>query len=228
MKYKVLLSACFLGLVALFFGAAATQATPEKIQMVVNKTEPLSTKAFEERFRIAQVTAAPTSSAVSINPPSGSGSTEIKTTIHGGSLASSIIEWFTVAFGGLLSVMGAAIAYKILEFFGVKVTDQQKQQLQAIIVNGINASSARFQDILKNNAKLDIEVRNQIIADAVEYAQKHGGATIKALGLDPNSGEAVEAIRARIETALADPATPTTIGNTPDVVAKVNMNGPVT
>jgi hypothetical protein len=43
----------------------------------------------------------------------------------------------------------------------------------------------------------------------VAYVQDHGADAIKTLGLDPQSGAAVEAIKARIETAIADPTIPT-------------------
>jgi len=59
------------------------------------------------------------------------------------------------------------------------------------------------------------EVKNQTILDAVTYAQQHGGEIIKALGLDPQSGEAIQAINARIQTALNDPKQPTPEAITP-------------
>ena len=51
--------------------------------------------------------------------------------------------------------------------------------------------------------------QDAIVAQAVAYTQEHGAETIKALGLDPQSGAAVEAIKAHIETAIADPMVPT-------------------
>jgi hypothetical protein len=52
-------------------------------------------------------------------------------------------------------------------------------------------------------------VKSQVISDAIAYTQEHGKDTIKALGLDASDPKAVEAIRARIQTAIIDPLTPT-------------------
>lgn len=61
----------------------------------------------------------------------------------------------------------------------------------------------------KLRGKATIDVKNEVALRALEYAQTHGAETIKALGLAPNGGQAIEAIKARIEAAIADPATPT-------------------
>ncbi len=66
---------------------------------------------------------------------------------------------------------------------------------------------------------MDISVQNQVIQDAVAYTQTHAAETIKALGLDPESGQAVQAIRARIATAIVDPSTPTNPVITPAATA---------
>jgi hypothetical protein len=48
-----------------------------------------------------------------------------------------------------------------------------------------------------------------VVASTVAYVQDHGADTLKKLGIDPNSNIAVDAIKARIETAINDPAAPT-------------------
>lgn len=137
------------------------------------------------------------------------------TVVSGGNLAADLIEWLKVAFG---TTIGAAVLWGIsrgLTLMGIKATDLQKAQLQAIIVNGLNAGAAKAQASLRDNRALDISSKNQIVNEAIAYAQAHGAETIKALGMDPKSGDAVEAIKARIETALNDPAAPTPPAITP-------------
>jgi len=82
-----------------------------------------------------------------------------------------------------------------------------RQRLQDMIVNGLNAGAAAAADKLKDKGQ--IEVKNEVVAKAVDYVQAHGADTLKQLGIDPASSSAVEAIKARIETAINDPATPT-------------------
>lgn len=206
-------------LTAAFVGVAAVQSAQEK---TISKSDRLplhGTSTFEKRFHYQYAQATVASPTVTIAPQPG---TEIKTTVQGGTIAANIIEWLTVAFGSVIATLAAAIAVKVLNYFGVKTTDVQKAQLQSIIVNGINAAATKAKTQLADNRDLDITVKNQIVADAISYTQRHAAETIKALGLDPQSGEAVEAIRARIETAIADPAAPTVIGAQPGVVAKVD------
>jgi len=135
------------------------------------------------------------------------------TTISIGTIASEILTWFAVAFvptlGGILALWWA----RLMKLSGIQVTDAMKSQLQGIIVNGLNSAAASNAERLRG--KDSITVKNAIVADAIKYAQTHGAETIKALGLDPQSGEAVQAIKARIETAITDPATPTPAVITP-------------
>lgn len=136
-------------------------------------------------------------------------------TVSGGDLAAQIIEWLEVGFGGVIGTVATALIYRALNYVGIQVTDGQKAQLQSIVVNGINAAASKAAVSLKNNSALDVNVKNAIVVDAVKYVQEHAGDTIRALGLDPKSGQAVEAIRARIATAIADPNTPTDPAITP-------------
>jgi hypothetical protein len=151
------------------------------------------------------------------------------TVVKGGDLAAQIIQWLQIAFGSTAGIAFLWIATKGLSYIGIKITAENKAQLQGIIINGINAAAAKAETQLKNNPNLDINVKNQIIGDAIAYAQDHGAETIKALGLDPQSGEAVQAINARIQTALNDPTVPTPAAITPPTglpqVNKVIVNG---
>jgi hypothetical protein len=151
------------------------------------------------------------------------------TVVKGGDLAAQIISWLQVAFGGTIGTVALYIFVRGLNYIGIKITEENKSQLQGIIVNGINAAAAKAETQLRGNPNLDINVKSQIIADAVGYAQDHGAEVIRALGLDPKSGEAVEAINARIQTALNDPTVPTPATITPATgmpqVSKVIVNG---
>jgi hypothetical protein len=90
---------------------------------------------------------------------------------------------------------------------GIQGTELLSDKLDRILLNGINSGAA----VVTTNmaGKGQIEIKNAVVAEAVAYTQAHGADTIKQLGLDPNSGAAVEAIKARIETAIADPKVPT-------------------
>lgn len=185
--------------------------------------QPAFLQTVQESKHDKNIVLAQAPAKVTTETPAG---TTTVTTVKGGTIAASIIEWMQVAFGGVIGAGVLAGIVKGLQWMGIQVTTQMKGQLQAIIINGINDAAAKAQVALKSSDKLDIQVKNQIIADAVDYTQRHAPDTIKALGLDPKSGEAVEAIRARIETALNDPTTPTPAEITP-LTGQPQVNGVV-
>lgn len=166
---------------------------------------------------------APTVQSVPTQTPS----TQITTTapvssdtkISVGTLAGEVLTWVAAAFS---VPIGGLIVFWLQRLFvltGIQVTGAMREQLQKIVVNGLNAAAANNADRMKGRGQ--IEIKNAVVADAVKYTQVHAGETIKALGLDPQSGAAVEAIKARIETAITDPATPTPAAVTPASQLKV-------
>jgi hypothetical protein len=201
-KYTLIAAA-----VAVVAAVGAAFAAPQAMKTL----EPAAT--FEQRFDAvqAQVTTVPKDTTrIDTSAPVTS-----TTVVKGGNLAAQILEWFQVAFGGAIAAAVLVLISKIFSWFGIQTTDLQRTQLQQVVVNGLNAAAAKAEVSLRDNRALDINVKGQIMQDAVQYTQDHASETIKALGLDPKSGDAVEAIRARIETALNDPNTPTPPAITP-------------
>lgn len=131
------------------------------------------------------------------------------TTVNGGDLAAQVIEWLEAVFGTIIAGVGTLLIVKVRAYFGILTTDAQKAQLQLLAVNGVNAAASKAEDALRANPNLSVDIKNAVVQDAVAYVQAHGADTIKALGLDPKSGDAVDAIKARVATALNSSTTPT-------------------
>lgn len=131
------------------------------------------------------------------------------TTVSGGDLAAQFIEWLKIAFGTIIAGLFSLLIVKIRAYFGLITTDAQKAALQAIAVNGVNSAALKAETALRDNPNLTFNVKDAVVADAVSYVQAHGADTIKALGLDANSGDAVDAIKARVATAMNGKETPT-------------------
>lgn len=129
------------------------------------------------------------------------------TTIDVGTYAGQALMWVASVFGTTIGGALTLLIMRMLKNAGIAGSDLLRQRLQEVIVNGLNLGAKQASDALQGRAQ--VEVHNAIVASAVTYAQAHGVEAIKALGLDPTSPEAVEAIKARIETAIADPAAPT-------------------
>lgn len=151
----------------------------------------------------------------------------VTTTVKGGTLAADVLQWIQVA---LLPTVGAAIIGLILRgmsLLGIATTSQQSDQLKKIAVEGLNSAFSTLEGRLRSDPRLDVHVKGQIMADAIAYTQEHAKETLSAMGLDPKSGKAVDAIRAKIETALNDPRIPTPDAITPDSAKVPNVNGVV-
>jgi len=151
----------------------------------------------------AQEAAAP----VTQNTVTTTGPVNSATTISVGTLASQVLTWAAAAFVVPVGAVLTGWLVRLFRLAGVQVASAMETQLQSSVVNGLNAAAANLSGNLVG--KGSIAVKSAIVADAVKYVQDHRADTIQALGLDPKSGAAVEAIKARIETAIADPAQPT-------------------
>ena len=156
---------------------------------------------------------------VTQNTVSTTGPVTSDTTISVGTLAGQVLTWAVTAFGSLLATIFATWGYRLIQLTGVQLTDAARARLQEIILNGLNEGAKT--EAANLDGKDQVAVKDAIVAKAVTYAQAHGADTIKQLGLDPTSGIAVEAIKARIETAINDPtvATPAVL-DAPGVAPK--------
>ena len=141
----------------------------------------------------------------------------------------SIGTWIADLLGGLTAIFGSVIATFITKWViavakkaGVDATQAMSDRLDQIIENGLHAGAINLGHDL--TGKLNVQVKNDVIASSVTYAQTHGADTIKSIsGLDINDPKTVEALQARAAKALS------TIG--PDAVlaaeptAVVNVKG---
>ena len=125
---------------------------------------------------------------------------------------------FGDAFGNILltvaSAFGVAIATALTNYAirlakkaGLENADLLRDQLDKIILNGINqGASAAAQGAA---GKASVDIKSATVASAIDYAQTQGAVIIKQLGEDPNSEKVITALKARIESAIVDPSVPT-------------------
>ncbi len=157
---------------------------------------------------VAQATPAPPPAAATTqNTVTTTGPVSSETKISVGTIAGEVLTWIAAAFSAPIGGLLVLWLYRLFKFAGIQATDALRARLQEIVVNGLNAGATAVSERLRGKGQ--VEVKNAVVASAVLYAQDHGAETIKALGLDPKSGAAIEAIKARIETAIADPIMPT-------------------
>lgn len=125
-----------------------------------------------------------------------------KTTVAFGDYAGAITMWMLPILLPLLAGFATDLYVKMRTRLGLQTSDAQRAQFQQIVENGVALGAHDAKASL--SGKLTFEVKNQIMASAVDYAKNHGVDTLKAIGVDPSSPEAEQAIRARAAKMLAD------------------------
>lgn len=170
-----------------------------------------------DAWHVAQVVTAPAPTTAAPVTVTTTGPVETKISV--GTLASDLLTWVVLAFSGPIGGIVVWILVRVLKKLGIEATDALRVRLQELVVNGLNIGAREVERRLAGRGQ--VEIKNAVVEDAIAYAQTHGADTIKALGLDPHSGAAVEAIKARIETAIADPfqPTPAVLAPVPDPTA---------
>jgi len=124
-----------------------------------------------------------------------------------GTYAGQALTWVVTTFGGTVGAALTALLLRYLKNAGIQGADLLRSRLQEIIVNGLNMAAADAAKRLEGRGK--VEIKNEAVGQAVRYAQVHGADILKQLGQDPMAQTTVDAIKARIETVIVDPATPT-------------------
>lgn len=140
-------------------------------------------------------------------------------TIDVGQAGSQIISWIVATFGGVISLAISTWLLTLARKLHVQATDAMRARWQSIILNGLNLGAAQAEKQLEGTGAGKVEIKNAAVVKAVEYVQEHGAATAKKLGLDVASASAVEAIKANIETMVADPNVATAQSISPEKVA---------
>lgn len=159
-------------------------------------------------FLLVEVGLAQTAAPVATqNTITTTGPVASETTISVGTLAGQALNWIMVVFAPIIGTAIVWVLVRVLQKLGIDATDAMRARLQEIVVNGLNAGAKKIEGVAAGKGK--IEIKNAIVAQAVDYVQEHGAETLKTLGVDPYSNEAIDAIKARIETAIADPMVPT-------------------
>jgi len=158
-------------------------------------------------FVVPLVHAQPAGPAAQQNTITTTAPVTSETTISVGTLAGQALTWVAAVFSVPVGALLSAWLYRLFALVGVQTTDLMRARLQEMIVNGLNASAKSAEEALRGRGQ--VAIKNAAVAQTVQYVQQHGAETLAYLGVDPKSNKAVDAIKARIETAIADTMTPT-------------------
>ena len=174
----------------------ADEATPAPVQLPAVTVVPVP----------SQTVAVPAPAATQ-NTITTSGPVTSETTISGGDIAGAVLKWVAALVTGVLGLYGRDLIIKLGKRVGVQLSEAFSDQINATLVNGLNHAAATEEANLAG--KDPIVIKNKIIQGAIAYTQTHRADAIKSLGLDPQSGLAVQALEGRIATLIADPTVPT-------------------
>ena len=121
----------------------------------------------------------------------------------------SLGSWIADLLGSLVAVFGSVIATFLTKWVmavaktaGVNATQAMSDRLNDIIARGLHDGALRLgQDI---TGRLNVQVKSQIVAQAVAYAQAHGADTVKNLvGVDIHDPMVIQALQARAAAVLS-------------------------
>ena len=125
------------------------------------------------------------------------------TSISFGTLGAQLLGWVSAVFVPVLGAFLTKWVMAMAKKAGIEASQAMSDKLDGIIENGLHSGATAAQKDL--TGKLNVDVKNQVIAQAVTYAQDHGAETIKSLsGCDPNDPKAIEALQARAAKVLSN------------------------
>lgn len=160
-------------------------------------------------------TAVTTTPSVAVQPVPATPT--IENAVSLGTVAGTILTWVAAIASIPIAGFLTNLVFNLMKGVGLAKDEALRQKLQDIIVNGLHWGATFAKE--KLDGKMTVDVKNAIVAKAVQYAQDHGADTIKALGGDPHSPETKEILIARAEAAISDPAVSTPIVEKPAVVS---------
>lgn len=135
--------------------------------------------------------------AIVVAPPNPA-----EASISFGTLGGQLLTWAALLFGGVIATFVVKWVQALAKKAGVDVSQAQSDKLNAMLENSIHLAAQKAET--KLDGTMTVEVKNKVVADAVQYAKEHGADTIKDLaGVDPNDPKIQEALKARAAKALA-------------------------
>lgn len=176
-------------------------------QLAPSTSTTVGPNAAPSSVSVPQIAPAPAAPVATQNTITTTAPVSSETTISVGTLAGQVLTWAASAFGLTLTTMATLVLKRWFSTLGLQMTQQMSDQLDKTLLNGLNIAAAAAANSLQGKSK--VEIKNTVVQGAVAYAQGHRAETIQALGLDPTSGKAVEALNARIATLINDPSAPT-------------------
>jgi hypothetical protein len=193
--------------------AAAAVAAVVMLSASAGANSTFAVPYANETVEMAQVSTPP--AVTTVKPPIAGTGTTVQTTgdvqsttkisvgTLAGELLQSVLAIFAVPVGGFLSM----ILFRAVKAAGVNLSTMNEAKLQESINRAVVMFGNYAPKVL--DGKMTVDVKNQVVANAVRYVQEHRADTLKALGVAPSDPKTAEALKARAEMAIADPAVPT-------------------
>lgn len=118
-------------------------------------------------------------------------------------------EQLTTALLSVLTALAPILAsfavyalQRIAKRAGIELNEKRLDRLNSLLVNGMNLAAAKV--------PAGVDRRAFIIEKALIYVKEHGAETLASLKAgDPADPQTGEALKARVETLIADPTQPT-------------------
>jgi hypothetical protein len=103
---------------------------------------------------------------------------------------------------GLAAVAVIGVLAKLIkDKFGIDIEARHREALHSAAVSGINVALSKLDD---KAGSITIDVKNKLIADALNYAIKAAPDAIKHFGLDAQRDKLKAIIESKLQIALPD------------------------
>jgi N-acetylmuramoyl-L-alanine amidase len=106
-------------------------------------------------------------------------------TIDFGPAVGDLLVGLAAILGTPIAVLLVGVLTRLARRFGIEVEETRRHRLQELVENGIRAGAARLDASL--DGRLEVGMRNAVVAETADYLARHGATTIRKLGGDPQS-----------------------------------------
>ncbi len=125
------------------------------------------------------------------------------TNVQIGGIWGSLRPYIADLFGLLVAAAVAYVAKIIKDRFGIEIEAKHRDALHSAAVTGINMALGQLDGRMD---KLSIDVKNKVLADAMNYAIKAAPDAMKYFGIDEKSRMLADLLKAKLTVALPGPS----------------------
>lgn len=125
------------------------------------------------------------------------------TTVQIGGLYGTLRPFLVDLLGVLVAAALGYVTMTIKSRFGIEIEAKHREALHSAAVTGINMALGQLGGRVDN---LSIDVKNKLLADALNYVVKGAPQAVEYFGLNEKSGQLMDILKSKLTVALPGPS----------------------